>query len=357
MREVIRENLPDNPSVTVAIPTLNEENYIREIINTFQNDLYPFIKEILVADGGSSDKTRAIVEEISKSDSSVRLLDNPNVRQVFAFNDMLDIAQGDLFMLAGAHAEYPENYISHCVELIKGTQALNVGASTRLAAKCKVQAGILIATYSFLGNGGAKHKRINYSGYTDTLFPGFYITEVLRKVGGFNIENIANQDTEINARISQISDKAHYVSGDLQVYYYPRDTFKGLLRQYFVYGRGRCISVLRHFPKSAVRGYISFLFLWLLIALTQYLIMYDLHSWLKNIYIGLGIILIIDVVRTLISVEKAEGEKYWRSPDKKPNYFQLLITAVASVVLMHIGMWSGFTFQLIKNSMRFSNRW
>lgn len=255
------KQLSENPTLTIGIPTLNEENYIASILNTFSSSSYPHIVEILVCDGGSTDKTREIVNQFAKKDPRVKLVDNPQKKQVYAFNTMIKIAQGELLMIAGAHAHYEADYVNKCINLHKTTEALNVGGPTKLKAKSKTQAGILLAWYSVLGNGGAKHRNPNYTGYTDTLFPGCYVTEALRKVGGFNVENVTNQDTELNLRISKLKDKAHYIDATVDVYYYPRDSFSALAKQYFRYGRGRFLTSVKHFPKIPLRGYISFLFL------------------------------------------------------------------------------------------------
>ena len=68
---------PYTPTVTIAIPALNEALHIEPLIRGFLKTRYPRLIEICVADGGSSDGTREIVERLSAEDPRVKLIDNP----------------------------------------------------------------------------------------------------------------------------------------------------------------------------------------------------------------------------------------------------------------------------------------
>jgi len=75
------------PSVTIVIPMRNEESYIRLCLNSLLSNNYPQDRfEILVVDGGSTDRSRLIVQEFSKTYPFVRMLDNPKRIQAAALN-------------------------------------------------------------------------------------------------------------------------------------------------------------------------------------------------------------------------------------------------------------------------------
>ncbi len=353
------KNLSEYPTVTIAIPTFNEENYIYDVLESFHNNTYEHISQILVADGRSTDRTREIVNNFMKKDPRVQLIDNPERSQVFAFNYMLNAANGELFMLAGAHAEYNLDYVKQCIETIKKTEALNVGGPTRLAAKSPIQAGILVAWYSFLGNGGAKHRFPKYSGYVDTLFPGFYVTDALKKIGGFNVQNLTNQDSELNLRLSKLKPKAHYLDKDIEVYYYPRDSYSKLFKQYIRYGRGRCITTLRHPKSSPLRGYVSFFAGWVILIM---LFLLERTSFNGRLLVSALLVLLaiisFDIFRTIQKMKKEIGLSFWRgNKENFPGNFRISIYGIFAVLLMHIGMWLGFSYQVLKNTVTFSNRW
>src|SRR4051812_15003938 len=60
------------PFVTIAMPSYNEELYIEECLRTLLNQDYPADRmEILVADGGSPDRTREIVNRMASEDRRI----------------------------------------------------------------------------------------------------------------------------------------------------------------------------------------------------------------------------------------------------------------------------------------------
>jgi succinoglycan biosynthesis protein ExoA len=69
--------MSDRPFVTLVMPSYNEENYIEECLNSLLRQDYPADRvEILVADGGSRDRTREIIERVALANPRVRMLDN-----------------------------------------------------------------------------------------------------------------------------------------------------------------------------------------------------------------------------------------------------------------------------------------
>jgi succinoglycan biosynthesis protein ExoA len=63
--------------VSIIMPALNEEVYIRAALETI-SDIPPQIDyEILVMDGGSTDATRRIVLEAAKANARITLCENP----------------------------------------------------------------------------------------------------------------------------------------------------------------------------------------------------------------------------------------------------------------------------------------
>ena len=106
-------------------------------------------------------------------------------------------------MRADAHAIYDENYVNQCLEMLKCTGSWNVGGHQRFIASNYVQAGIALAVLSPLGSGGAKYRNTSYSGPTETVFLGCFLTENLKKLSGY--QNLpVGEDSELNMRIDQV---------------------------------------------------------------------------------------------------------------------------------------------------------
>lgn len=56
--------LPERPLVSIVIPCLNEERYITNLLDSLSDQDYgPDGVEVIVADGGSTDRTRDLVRD------------------------------------------------------------------------------------------------------------------------------------------------------------------------------------------------------------------------------------------------------------------------------------------------------
>jgi|TARA_R100000005_G_C4986467_1_gene194684 glycosyltransferase involved in cell wall biosynthesis len=337
------------PSVTVGIPVLNEEDHIERVISNFQSTDYPNLVEILVADGGSSDNTQELVKKMAIDDDRIKLIQNPEKYQSFALNRMIEEAEGEIFLRADGHCLYQDDYLAKNIEVFLGTKSKNVGGSQRYVASNKVQAGTSLAVKSFLGNGGAKYMNENYSGYADTVFLGCFWTKDLKEVGGFSTKNITNQDSELNLRfIEQFGSESIFVSPEIKSWYYPRDSYPGLFKQYFRYGRGRLLTKLLHPKSSPIRGTIPFFFICFLLI---YLLV-DLFSANNlqsvNFSFLLLVILLVESFRVVLKERDNFKAESWTAKESSPGVFSLWIHTIGSIIVMQIGHFSGFLYQSIR---------
>jgi glycosyltransferase involved in cell wall biosynthesis len=247
------------PFLTIAVPCLNEAAFIEPFVRGLQAQSYPRERmEILVADGGSTDGTRAILERLSREDARVRILDNPRRIQAAGLNLAIRAARGDIIARMDVHADYAPDYLDKCVDVLARTGADNVGGAARCRAKSPVQRAVAAALSSPLGFGGASFRDADAEGWVDTLFPGAFRREIFDKVGLFDEGAVVNEDAELNQRILQAGGRI-YQSREIVVYYYPRDSLAGLARQYFRYGQGRARTLLKHRRFIRLRPALPFL--------------------------------------------------------------------------------------------------
>jgi succinoglycan biosynthesis protein ExoA len=256
----------NQPFVTIAMPCRNEERFIEACLRSVQAQTYPRERiEILVAEGGSTDRTRDILERLAAEDGRIRVIDNPQRLQAAGLNRAIRAARGEVIARMDVHAEYAPDYLEKCVEVLERTGADNVGGAARCRAAGVVQKAVCAALRSPLGFGGAPFRNADAEGDVDTLFPGAFRREVFDKVGLFDEGATTNEDAEINQRILQAGGRV-YLSREIEVYYYPRDTLAGLASQYYRYGLGRARTLVKHRGFVRLRPAVPFLTLAALLA-------------------------------------------------------------------------------------------
>lgn len=244
--------------VTIAMPAYNEERYIEACIASVQAQDYPGeLIEILVADGRSTDKTREILARLTEADPRIRMIDNPARLQAAGLGQIVKEATGDVIVRMDVHCEYAPDYVRKCVETLERTGADNVGGAQRAKAKTPFQRALCAALTSPLGVGGAKYRSSEAEGFVDTVFLGTFRRKVFETVGLWDPGAITNEDAELNQRILDSGGQI-YLSRDIVVHYFPRDSLKALAKQYYKYGRGRARTLLKLGSTPTLRPFIPF---------------------------------------------------------------------------------------------------
>src|SRR5512135_284782 len=93
--------------ISIVIPALNEEKYIRECLESLQKQDYAGDYEILVVDNGSRDRTADTVREMQ-----VRLVSCPKKGVSFARQAGAEAAAGEIIVQADADTVYPAWWLS-----------------------------------------------------------------------------------------------------------------------------------------------------------------------------------------------------------------------------------------------------
>jgi glycosyltransferase involved in cell wall biosynthesis len=248
------------PVVTIAIPCFNEERHIEACLaDVFAQDYPAASIEVLVGDGMSTDRTRAILARIAEREPGrVRVIDNPKRLQAAAMNAMIAAARGQIIIRMDVHARYAPDYVRQCVSVLAETGAANVGGAQRARPETWFQRALCAALDSPVAVGGARYRSAEAEGHVDTVFLGAFQKRVVQALGGYDPNAVTNEDAELNQRILA-SGGTIYLSKKIVVHYYPRDSFRGLSRQYFKYGQGRARTLLKHKRFPTPRPAIPFL--------------------------------------------------------------------------------------------------
>lgn len=368
------------PTVTIVIPTFNEAAHIERVITGFLQTHYPHLIEILVVDGGSSDGTQAIVQRLAALDSRVRLLHNPLKIQSAGLNIGIAMMRGDVFIRADGHSLYAPEYIERCVETLRETQALNVGGIQRFAAATAFQAGTALAAHSILGNGGSKHRRPDHNGPSDTVFLGCWwkrdfdrldtahlqptpyyddLGQLIWLRSYFDLDQVTNQDSEINVRFRKASSQAIFVSSRIHVWYFPRKSWKGLRKQYFNYGRGRCRTAALHpdlSPQRAKLPLFAGFFALFVGLLDRFFLRGRLRT--KQLFFIASFIPWIESLRVTLKHRHSFEREIWRGQhDAVPSLFQRWWYCSVALWTMTPAYFIGYVYQLVRRRVFHVEGW
>jgi succinoglycan biosynthesis protein ExoA len=238
----------------IVIPCLNEARTIGPLLQKLCASLDPLGAKIVVADGGSSDGTRDIVNRMAATEPRIVLLDNPRRIQSAAINlAVRTFGQGFEYLIRiDAHGDYPDDYCLRLVEEALQTGADSVVVSMQTVGFGAFQKATAFAQNSKLGNGGSKHREGAKGHWADHGHHALMRIAAFEAVGGYDESFTHNEDAELDYRLR----KAGYgiwLTDRTQMIYYPRDSVGRLFRQYLGYGRGRARNILKHGSIPSIR--------------------------------------------------------------------------------------------------------
>ncbi len=225
--------------VAIVIPTLNEERFIQRCLDSVRQQSYPFNQmDVMVVDGGSTDKTQDIVNDYAVEYPNVRLLPNTNRIQAAAFNIGWRNTKAEIIIRMDAHATYNVRYVELCCKhLQEDGQRGNVGGIWDIKPQHKglVAEANALLNQSRFGIGGAAFRVGAEAGYVETVPFGAFPRKVIEIIGGMNEKLPRGEDNEYNYRIRKAGYKI-FLDPEIVATYYARDTIKGSMRQMYQNG-------------------------------------------------------------------------------------------------------------------------
>ena len=250
-------------SVSVIVPIRNEERYIADCLRSLLQQTYPPASyEIIVLDGRSSDKSREIVDGLSRELPHLYCIDNPAGTAPAAMNLGIGYAKGDVIIRADGHNFYPENYIENCVKYLEQTGADNVGGPWLTVPADNTLGARLVAAMlcNPFGVGDSRFRTSSKEGFVETVPFGAFRREVFNRVGMYNEKLVRNQDNELNARIRRAGGRI-YQTPALQTTYHPVGGFLQLVKQTYRNSQWHIFSVKENSHAMGLRHFVPAMFL------------------------------------------------------------------------------------------------
>ncbi len=235
------------PSSLIVIPCLNEAAHIESLLDQLRPEAHALRARIVVADGGSSDGTQAIVARVARDDDHVVLITNAKRIQSAAINlAVARFGKGiDYVIRIDAHGGYPTDYCRRLLEEAVATGADSVVVSMETTGRGAVQKTVAAVQNSLLGTGGSKHRHKAAGEWVDHGHHALMRISAFEHVGGYDETFSHNEDAELDYRLRQAGYRI-WMTARTRMIYYPRSSLRGLYAQYLGYGRGRAKNVLKH---------------------------------------------------------------------------------------------------------------
>ena len=232
--------------VSVVVPCRNEIGHIRAFLDSvFRQKLGGIEMEVLVADGMSNDGTRQVLDEFESRFASLRVLDNPEQIVSTALNRSIREAKGEIVICMIVHTIYAPDYVRSCVDVLRETDADNVGGPALTRADGYKAQAIAHAFHTRFASGGARFRDPRYEGAVDTVPYGCWRKSTLVRLGAFDEKLVRAEDFEMNVRIVSSGGKV-WQSPKITSWYWPRASLSRLFWQYFQYGFWKSAVTRKH---------------------------------------------------------------------------------------------------------------
>jgi succinoglycan biosynthesis protein ExoA len=241
------------PATAVIIPALNEERYIIPCLESLLADPPACLHQIIVVDGGSTDRTVELVRDMARRRPGLSLLHNPRRLQAAAVNLAAHAAAAEVGVLlrADAHCLYPPNFIHDCVAALVARNAASVVVPLRTEGRRGLQRAIAAAQNSRLGNGGAAHRIGATDRYVEHGHHAAFDRAAFLRIGGYDETFSHNEDAEFDYRLTRAGGRIWMARCGVR--YFPRSSLWRLARQYLRHGAGRARTIRLHRMRPRLR--------------------------------------------------------------------------------------------------------
>jgi glycosyltransferase involved in cell wall biosynthesis len=229
------------PAVSIILPVLNEAPQLERCLRAVAAQSYPAVREIVVADGGSTDGTRSLAAAFA----NVLVVDNPRRIRPAGLNVALRAASGEIIVRVDARTALAPDYVERCVEALERSGAAIVGGQMRYEAEGARQRGIVAAMTSRLGAGPAAFRREGgRARFVDTVYLGAFRATTILEMGGYDEWSGGNEDAELAFRAQSLG--GVYLDPSIKSFYLGRDGLGALGRQFYRYGHNRARTIRKH---------------------------------------------------------------------------------------------------------------
>ncbi len=326
------------PSVSVVIPMKNEVEYIGVCLESIMGQEYPReLLEVIVVDGGSNDGSLGTVKQLMREHPNIKLMGGPGVNCPAGMNIGIKAARGQLISKIDAHGYVAKDFLRMSVEyLSKDAKIKCVGGPIRPVAENRIAKANALARSCMFGVGRGVYSMGEEPMFVNTVQCGVYKKDVFREIGLFDESLQFGEDEELNWRIRKQGYKI-FATPEIKFFYFPRNSFRKLFRQYYGYGMTR-VRVIRKHPSFFNLKHIIPVTLVLAVCITGTLAFFS--SLFAGLLCGLALSYFVASLAFSAAISRKQG---WQ-------HFVLLPISFAA---LHLGYGTGFARGLVGLSLKY----
>lgn len=216
-------------STAIIITVLNEGEGLRSTMEAFLNQTET-PDEVVVVDGGSTDQTISILKEFARRDSRVKIFLDPGVNIARGRNLAIDRSRAEILAVTDGGCLPEPTWFENLVKPLIDNQAISA-----VSGNCEIDSANAFEHFA-----GLLSWIVDPGNDTERLFFGrssAFRRDLWKAVGGYPEWLYTGEDTLFALRAKSLGSKVHYSSESI-VKWRPRDSWRKLAKQYFLYGKG-----------------------------------------------------------------------------------------------------------------------
>ena len=289
-------------SISFLVPAYNEEKTIKETIETIFNSKYP-IREVIVLNDGSKDRTKEIVEELQKKYKKLKLWNKENSGKADSLNQGIKIAKGELVAITDADSYPCVDAVEKMVGFFNDPKVAAVTSCVFLKKKNSFFEKIQEIEYILMA---WNRKLLDFldAVYVTNGPLSIYRRDALLSIGGFDVNSLT-EDIEITWHLLSKDYKTR-MSLNSRVYTTAPNQFKPWWRQRVRWGIGGIETLIKYrkfFLKKGIFGFfiIPFVFMSILLAIIAFIFSFFVlfrNIFIQLVYAGYSISLQSSLLRT-----------------------------------------------------------
>ena len=254
--------------VSIGIVALNESAALPSLLGDILAQDFPLSRiELLLADSGSDDGPKALMERFASEHASefarIGVFDNPGRVAPAGINVMLGEYTGDAFVRIDAHSTIPSNFVSACVEILEEGEYVVAGPRPTMAFPATNWTNtLLVAEDSAFGSSVADYRFRSEKSYVSSAFHAMMRREVIDAVGLYNAGLPRTEDNDYFYRIREAGFKIRF-DGRIFSQQHARASLRRMAKQKYgngywvgrtVYIQPKCLQKYHFVPFAFVLG-------------------------------------------------------------------------------------------------------